>query len=423
MGQGCFGSQESLNNEKLPLFFVANLVEERRVKLGIVSPRYTPSFGGIETHVQELASSLVRAGHDVDVITPDHVGNLPSIEMIDGVRVVRCPQLFPTEHFAFAPSITSHVKGSRSTYDLLHVHGYHATAALFAAAGWKGPMVFSTHYHGTGHSLVRSALHLPYKPFGKFILNRANAVIAVSPPEGALLADHFPKIADRIHVISNGVRVSEIRSSVAFERNEVGLAPETRVVLVSGRQETYKRVDRAISAMRHLDSRYRLIVTGDGPARGFAEDHARKEGLTDRVEFLGRVSSEDLGRWRRTASVFVTLSEQEAQSVVLLEAIAAQTPAVASDIPAHRSVADLAPKAVQLLPLTGSTADIARAIERAVDITVEPSAVLDWEDVRRMTMAVYRSVLGLRPEAEEANPLMAELLQKQTTNPELSSLR
>lgn len=175
--------------------------------------------------------------------------------------------------------------------------------------------------------------------------------------------------------------------------------------------------------MRHLDSRYRLIVTGDGPARGFAEDHARKEGLTDRVEFLGRVSSEDLGRWRRTASVFVTLSEQEAQSVVLLEAIAAQTPAVASDIPAHRSVADLAPKAVQLLPLTGSTADIARAIERAVDVTVEPSAVLDWEDVRRMTMAVYRSVLGLRPEAEEANPLMAELLQKQTTNPELSSLR
>jgi glycosyltransferase involved in cell wall biosynthesis len=123
--------------------------------------------------------------------------------------------------------------------------------------------------------------------------------------------------------------------------------------------------------------------------------------------------------------VFVSLSEQEAQSVVLLEAIAAQTPAVASDIPAHRSVADLAPKAVQLLPLSGSVADVARAIERAVDIVVEPSAVPDWEDVRRMTMAVYRSVVGLPAEAsggEAVNPLMAELVGDQVEKTEASSL-
>jgi len=71
------------------------------------------------------------------------------------------------------------MKNSES-FDIVHAHSYHAFPALYAAqAKSKNKFIFTPHFHGRGHSLLRSLLHIPYKIFGKTIFPKADKIICV----------------------------------------------------------------------------------------------------------------------------------------------------------------------------------------------------------------------------------------------------
>ena len=357
-------------------------------RIAYIVPRYIPHTGGVQTHVAQLARRAAAHGYQVEVLTQDSDRRLPAVEVIDGATVRRFPVWVPGQTYTVAPGLWAYLARYHTRYDVVHAHGYHAVPALEAALAGCRPLVFTPHYHGTGHSHLRRWLHVPYRALGAVIFKRSSRVICVSDAEAALVRRHFPYVAGRVTVIPNGVDVRALRAAAPY--------PEDRTVILSvGRLEAYKNVHLPIQALAHLDATFVLRVIGDGPERPALEDLAARVGLEERVAFLGRVGDEVLRRWFRTARVYVSMSGHEACGITLLEGLAAGAGVVAADIPAYREIAASAgPGAVALTPLDTTPAALAQAIRGSAaraHNTMLVANVPSWDAVAARTMLIYRA--------------------------------
>jgi len=358
------------------------------VRVGLVTPRYRPAIGGVETHVEQLATGLVAAGHDVEVLTQAPDSALPAEEQHAGVLIRRFRVLTDGEHYRFAPGLLRVLARCAGGWDVLHAHNYHALPALMAALTRRGAFILTPHYHGMSQSSFRDVLHRPYRIAGALMMRRASRVIAVAPSEAALIERHFPRAGQKLAIVPNGVDGPEIAAARPFDTGD------KRVVLAAGRLADYKRVDATIRALEHLDARYVLRVSGDGPMRSRLQALARELGADDRVTFLGHVAREELYGWFRTADVFVTMSEIEAMGITALEALAGGARVVASDIPAHRDVAELGGKRVRLISPAASPAQLAAAIEEAAANDAPAQSIPTWDEVLERTLAVYDDAIA-----------------------------
>lgn len=372
------------------------------LKVAIVCPRYEPEWGGIETHVSQLARRLAQQAQ-VEVLTQTSDHSLPRAEHRGGALIRRFRVLTPSANYAWAPSLWACLARERNSWDVVHAHAYHALPALGAALGGAAPLVFTPHYHGTGHTTLRRALHVAYRPAGRLLIERADRIVCVSAAERRLLDSRFPGSAARAVVIPNGVLSGLLADAKPF----VAAGP---VLLVSGRLEAYKHAAAAVDALRLLPPGVTLKITGDGPERSALEDRIRQHQLTDRATLMGRVSDAELRRWMRTARVLVSMSAHEAYGIVLLEALAAGASVVASDIPAHREIAALyGAGRIELVPVGAPDRVVADAIERQLARPAQPTAALrlpTWDDAAKATLSLYREL------AENADAIVPARLHR-----------
>ena len=214
--------------------------------------------------------------------------------------------------------------------------------------------------------------------------NYLSGVIAVSPVVSEYLA------AGHHEIIPNGVSVPET------------LPPEgeREAVLCLGRLEPRKGVSTVLEAAARLGERCPPIwIAGDGPLRAELEQRARALRL-ERVSFMGEVSDEDKWKLLRSASVVVApATGGESFGIVLLEAMAAGTPPIASDIPGYRHV--LGERADDLLVPVGDVRALAERIARFADAGRRRAAqqwglehwrAFDWSVIAPRVEAVYRRV-------------------------------
>jgi glycosyltransferase involved in cell wall biosynthesis len=376
------------------------------LNVALVSSRFAPEMGGLETHVRELATRLALRGFSVEVLTQTADRSLPACGHQDGFVVRRFPVVLASENYAVAPGLPLFLARDRPRYELIHAHNYHALAALGGALAAGGrPLVFTPHYHGVGHSPLRSMLHRPYRLAGGWLFSRSARVICVSHAEASLVIRHFPAIAPRIVVIPNGVDTSDLTAATPYDMRE-------RVVLTVGRLERYKNVDAVIAAMSELDETHVLRIVGDGPDAARLHDRVAARGLGRRVELLGRLDRETLCRWYRTAAVYVNLSSQEAFGIGALEALAGGATVVLSDIPAHREVARrYAGDRGYVATEPQSPARLADAIATAArsrSLNGAAVALPSWDDVADETAELYLSAIGHRlPRRREESPQVA----------------
>ncbi len=329
--------------------------------IGMVTPRYAPAIGGVERHAEMLVRGLVARGFAVEVITTDPGKTLPPVEEIDGVVVRRFPTVAKDAVFFVAPELGVWLLRNAHRYTLLHAHSYHTPLAFQAAIAARQagiPFIFTPHYHGTGHSTLRTLIHRPYRIIGNWLLNEAEKVVCVSKVEQALITQHFGTAIDTI-VIPNGVEQKYL-----IPPNTPASPKTGRQVLTVGRLDHYKQADRTAKALPYLPRCYALTIIGNGPAR--AEIQHLMPTSTPRLRLPGQVSEEALMMAYRTADVFVTMSRQESFGMTVLEAAVSGARVVASDIPAHREVATyLPPGRVTFVDVDCSPMQLARAIETA----------------------------------------------------------
>jgi glycosyltransferase involved in cell wall biosynthesis len=149
-------------------------------------------------------------------------------------------------------------------------------------------------------------------------------------------ASPFP--ADRVHVVLNGVtplypRRSELRQRL---RAEAGIADDTLLIGAAGILSQRKGFDLLLRAMAKTNlENVRLAIVGDGPYRRTLESLAHELGIESRVHFLG---ARDKGAESVAGmDVFVLSSHNEGMANVMLEAMAAGVPVIASDISGVRT--------------------------------------------------------------------------------------
>jgi glycosyltransferase involved in cell wall biosynthesis len=369
----------------------------RPARILLVTPQFPPSLGGVERHVERLATGLSRRRLDVEVATTDPTEPSPTIEELGSLVIRRFPTIRREGVFLLSPRLALWLLLEAGRFDLVHAHSYHTPFALVSAVAarvHRVPLVVTPHYHGTGHTRARRVLHRPYRRLGAWMIRQAALVLCNSEAEGALIRRDFGA-GLRIKVVLPGVGTSGTRPAIDAS------ASNGRTILAGGRLEGYKQVEVVVRALGQLPPEFHLVVFGEGPDLDQIAAAAREVGVSPRVEFVGRVTDEDLERRFRTADVFVSLSRKEAFGLTVLEAAAAGTAVVCSDIPAYREMAGRLPQgALRLLDVDADPGVVAQSIRAAAE-GPRPTAPLasnlpSWEAMVAGVLEGYREVLAGR---------------------------
>jgi glycosyltransferase involved in cell wall biosynthesis len=364
--------------------------------IALVTHRYAPAIGGVERVVEQLARGLTRRDIAVEVITTDPTRQLPMREMRDGVLVRRFPTLANDSTYYVAPRLAAWLKRNAARYALIHVHSYHTALAPQAAlAAWAAgtPLLLSPYFHGGGHTLLRQALHVPYRLAGHWMVRQARGLIYISQAERALFEQHFGSGHAQL-VVPCGVETVPLLAAQPYAR-----PAGRKIILAVGRLEAYKQTNRLLMALPLLPPEYELVIIGNGPQRPQLEQQAAALGVGDRLRLLNHVAQADLLSWYRSADIFVSLSRHESFGMTLLEGAAAGAAIVASDIPAHREVVGyLPPDRALLVDPDCTPAYLGRAVElaarrgRANDTATW--RLPSWDGMVDTLVACYAEVIG-----------------------------
>jgi glycosyltransferase involved in cell wall biosynthesis len=288
------------------------------MKILQVCPKYYPSIGGVETHVQYISERLAKK-HRVTVFTGDSSGKLAKGEEINGVLVRRFKTFSPCDAFHVSLEMLSELR--KASPDVVHGHSYHAFPLYFSSFAKANKFVVTTHYHGHGHTLLRDLLIKFYRPFGKKILEAADKIIAVSTYEKELLLKDFGMDESKIVLIPNGIDLGEFN---LLEKN----LKDSKSILYVGRLEKYKGVQHIIQTLPLLDKDFHLEIVGKGPYKDMLVSLVNQLRLNERVRFHQDLARQELLCMYAKSGVFILLSRRESFSIVIAEALAARVPCI-----------------------------------------------------------------------------------------------
>lgn len=209
--------------------------------------------------------------------------------------------------------------------DVVHTHGYRSDVADAGVARSLGiPTVTTVHGFTGGGRKNRLYEWLQVEAFRSF-----DAVVAVSRAMAERLSARGVS-PQRLHTIPNAFDPDRPRMERGEARRLLGVGEEDFVVGWVGRLSREKGGDVLLDSLPMLTAGASAVIVGDGPERAALEEQARSLGIGDRVKWLGTVP--DASRLFPGFDVFALSSRTEGIPIVLLEAMAARVPVVATRV-------------------------------------------------------------------------------------------
>ena len=313
------------------------------MKIALVSPYDYPYPGGVVKHIFNLDKEFRRLGHEVRIIAAcsEDVGDVPPQVIKVSGSIVHIPAAGSVARITLSPRVYRRVKKilKREQFDVIHLHEP-MTPTLPLAVLRHTPLSPQSVVVGTFHAYRESA-HPGYeyvKPIFERFFDRLDGRIAVSEAVRDYLAPYFP---GDYRIIPNGIDLERFGDPALrpLERFDDGKLN----ILFVGRLEKrkgFKYLLRAFAQVKQAVPEARLMVVGayDKEDKEPFVFYARENRLRD-VRFIGQVSEDDLPRYYRTCHVFCAPSTGfESFGMILLEAMAAGKPIVASNIDGYRGV-------------------------------------------------------------------------------------
>ncbi len=374
------------------------------MKIGIVCPYSFDVPGGVQFHVRDLAEHFIAEGHTVSVLAPgDEDGRHPHY-------LVPCGRAVPVRYNGSVARVNiGPVTATRTSrwlddgdFDIVHLHEpVTPSVSLLALRATDRPVVATFHT-----SLLRSRAMQAASPLLQPLIERILGRIAVSEAARSTVTSHLG--GDAV-VIPNGVRTRFFRDAEA--RAEWQGAPEAPTLAFLGRiDEPRKGLHVLAEAMTQILAAHpgtRLLVAGPGDVE------AARDRLSPAVRaattFLGLVSEEEKSALLTSVSAYVAPhTGGESFGIVLVEAMAAGAPVVASDLTAFIGVLGTPPAGV-VFPVADAGA-LAEAVVRLLDdgrlsdrlrlAGPRRAAAFDWDTVATQIMAVYETVLHAADSAQ-----------------------
>lgn len=299
------------------------------MKIALVSPYDLAVPGGVNVHISHLAEHFRALDHTVRVYGPSSddtaLGSDPDMIPIGRPRPIHASGSIV--RITLDPRISSRVRAEleQEQFDVVHVHEPLMPLLPIQFLRFSEAVNVGT-FHAAkegGNRLYQYSRRILRRYF-----RRLGGKIAVSPAAEALVLRYFPGY---FNIIPNGITLSRFTDQQPLPRFMDG----KRNILFVGRMEKRKGLKyllRAYTAVKREMPNCRLIVVGDGKLRAGFERRMLAAGVED-VIFEGYVPDADLGRYYATADVFCAPNTgNESQGYVLLEAMAAGKPVVASNI-------------------------------------------------------------------------------------------
>ncbi len=313
------------------------------MKIALVSPYDYPYPGGVVKHIFYLDRECRRLGHDVRIIAAcsDDVGDVPPQVIKVSGSIANIPFAGSVARITLSPRVYRRVKKilKREQFDVIHLHEP-LTPALPLAVLRHAPLSPQSVVVGTFHA-YRESMHRGYdyaKSIIESFFGRLDGQIAVSEIVRDYLSPYLP---GDYRIIPNGIDL-ECFSNPALRPIEQFDDGKLNILFV-GRLERRKGFKYLLQAFAQIQKAFpetRLMVVGayDKEDKEPFVLYAREHRLRD-VRFIGPVSEDDLPRYYRTCHVFCAPSTGfESFGIILLEAMAAGRPIVASDIDGYRGV-------------------------------------------------------------------------------------
>lgn len=362
------------------------------MKIGIVCPYDWSVPGGVQAHIADLTVELMQRGHEVDVLAPvSDPTDLPSWVTNGGAPIaVKYNGSVARLTFGLGPTKRVRAWLRRGRFDVLHIHEP-LTPSLSALTCWaaSGPIV-ATFHSSMDHSRILSAGY----GLAQTVLEKVSGRIAVSELARNTVVEH---VGGDAVLIPNGIHVRNFRNIPPLDGNR----HPNRVAFLGRFDEPRKGFQILVEALQNVFQQIpdlEVVVAGPGDTAAAldlipAEYHKK-------FRFLGRISDSEKAAMLNSAAVYVAPNTGgESFGIVLLEAMAAGTPVVASDIPAFVRVLNfgsagelfenqvpesLAASLIKVLSSTAYQEQLRRAGEAR-------AALFDWSRVASDLLDVYET--------------------------------
>lgn len=296
--------------------------------------------GGSKNYLITLAKELSRRGNDVEIVC-----FLEDVVAQDARDHDLAVKVFPMKHIADIQVISK-----LATYlneqqpDVIHTHGVRANfIARLAARKTEIPVITTVHssiYHDYAHPLKRLFYHRIEKMTRKY----TTQFIAVAGSlKKELEQDGIP--SEDISLVYNGLAPDfEIEVDHSFSlRKELNIDQEIPILITIGRLEKVKNQAMYLQVLASLKQHkipFHGVIVGPGPLRAELETLALSLDLEQEVTFLG--FREDVYSLLTQSDLFLLTSTMEGMPITLLEAMAARTPVITTDVGGMSEVIRLA---------------------------------------------------------------------------------
>jgi len=303
------------------------------VRIGVVCPYSLGTPGGVQNHVRDLAEALIAVGHEVSVLAPVDDSDAVPPYVVSSGRAVGVPYNGSVARVTFGPRTAARVKTwlTEGHFDVVHVHEPTTpSASLIALWSADGPFVATFHTWQVRSRAMSAAAGL-LRP----ALEKIDARIAVSENARSMMVQH---IGGEAVVIPNGLYIDQFKGSPRPEWQ----GRDGTISFLGRMDEPRKGLGVLLKAAPGLVAErpnLRVLVAGTG--QGDEASRSLPAHCRDNVLFLGAI--DDRARADMLAGSDLYIAPHlggESFGIVLLEAMAAGAPVVASDLAAFRQVLD-----------------------------------------------------------------------------------
>lgn len=304
---------------------------ESRLRIGLLCPYSLTTPGGVQGQVMGLARALRKMGHEVRVLGP--CDGAPPDTFVTPIGE-SLPTVANGSIAPLAPDPSAALRTIRvlrdEQFDVLHIHEPLTPGASITALVMRTAPIVAT-FHAAGESLSYKYLSAPLKGFASAIDHR----VAVSK-DAVHLAQRY--IGGDYQILPNGVELDRfISSSQNTSSTQSDSIFKRRSIFFCGRHEPRKGLEVLLQAHATLPDNVDLWIASEGPET----ERLKREWAGDsRIMWLGRISDAEKAKRLSQADVFCAPSlGGESFGVVLIEAMAAATPIVASALDGYMNVA------------------------------------------------------------------------------------
>ena len=307
------------------------VASESRLRIGLICPYSLTTPGGVQGQVMGLARSLRKMGHEVRVLGP--CDGAPPDTFVTPIGE-SLPTVANGSIAPLAPDPSAALRTIRvlrdEQFDVLHLHEPLTPGANITALVMRTAPIVAT-FHAAGESLSYKYLSAPLKGFASKIDHR----VAVSK-DAVHLAQRY--IGGDYQILPNGVELDRFLTYSQTPRATHDESRPTRQsIFFCGRHEPRKGLEILLQAHATLPDTVDLWIASEGPET----ERLKREWAGDsRIIWLGRISDAEKAMRLSQADVFCAPSlGGESFGVVLIEAMAAATPIVASALDGYMNVA------------------------------------------------------------------------------------